>query len=82
MPTVEPPFEADARVMWCHPEGMKYRVGVAFIDEGDAFQSRMVEQVCAIEKYRIEQMKKGRRLTTAEAAAQWVKKFARKFPGH
>lgn len=80
MPTVQPPFEAQARVTWCQAEGVRYRVGVEFMDSNDAFQSRMVEQVCAIEEYRINAMKKGRRLTTPEAADEWIRKFANQFP--
>ena len=30
--TVDPPFEADARVAWCRSEGDGYLVGVEFLD--------------------------------------------------
>lgn len=80
MPTVKPPFEAKARVTWCKPEGPKFCIGVQFMDADDAFQSRMVEQVCEIEQYRINAMKKGRRLTPAEAAEEWIRKYADRFP--
>ncbi|MGQ0814158.1 MAG: PilZ domain-containing protein [Gemmatimonadota bacterium] len=79
MPTVSPPFEANARVAWCRTEGVKYCVGVAFIDASDALKARMVEQACAIEAYRIDAMKKGRRLTAAQAAEEWVRKHGDAF---
>lgn len=74
MPTVKPPFVANARVAWCRPEGTRHCVGVEFTNSDDASQSRMVQQVCAVETYRLEQMKKGRRLTPAEAAEEWNRK--------
>lgn len=78
MPTVKPLFEAVARVQWCRPDGVKYQVGVAFLNSNDAAQSQMIEQILAIEAYRLQEMKKGRRLTTPEASAEWL----RKHPDH
>jgi hypothetical protein len=80
IPTVTPPFEAQARVAWCRAEGAKYLVGVQFLDANDAFQSRMVQQVCAIEQYRQEQKEQGRVLNSQQAAAEWIKRFAGRFP--
>jgi hypothetical protein len=79
--TVDPPFEAEARVAWCKPESGKYLVGVTFLDSTAAFQSRMVQQVCSIENYRQEvEQQEGRKLTTQEAANEWITKFAGRFP--
>ncbi len=80
IPTVNPPFEAQARVAWCRAEGGRFLVGVQFLDSNDAFQSRMVQQVCSIEHYRKEQMQQGRVLDSQQAASEWITKFAGKFP--
>lgn len=81
IPTIEPPFDADARVVWCRPENDAWLVGVEFLDPTHAFQSRMVQQVCSIENYRKEvKENEGRSLTTQEAAAEWITKFAGRFP--
>jgi hypothetical protein len=81
IPTVEPVFAAHARVAWCRPEGEGFLVGVQFLDSTDAFQSRMVQQVCSIENYRREiQQQEGRVLTTQEAATEWITKYAGRFP--
>lgn len=81
IPTVDPPFEARARVVWIKPEGDGFCVGVEFLDANDAFRSRMVEQVCAIEQYRGEvKENEGRELTSPEAAAEWIGRFAGRFP--
>lgn len=81
IPTVQPPFEADARVAWCRPEGGNHLVGVQFLDPAAAFRSRMVQQVCSIENYRREvERVEGRALTTQEAAAEWIAKYAGRFP--
>ncbi|HSK18153.1 MAG TPA: PilZ domain-containing protein [Longimicrobiales bacterium] len=78
---VDPPFEAKARVVWVKGEDDGYCIGVQFLDAADAFRSRMVEQVCAIEQYRREvEEQEGRVMTQAEAAQEWITKFAGRFP--
>ena len=78
---VDPPFEARARVAWINPEGDGYCVGVQFLDASDAFRARMVEQVCSIERYRREvEEREGRVLTSPEAAAEWIGRYAGRFP--
>ena len=81
IPTVEPVFEANARVAWCRREAGKFLVGVQFLDQTAAFQSRMVQQVCSIENYRkeVEQREK-RILSPQDAAAEWIAKYAGRFP--
>lgn len=79
--SVDPPFDGQARVAWCRPEADEYLVGVQFLDPQAAFQSRMVQQVCSIENYRNEvERREGRELSAQEAAAEWVEKFAGRFP--
>ena len=79
--TVEPAFEAAARVAWCRPEADRYLVGVEFLDASDAFRSRMVQQVCSIENYRQEvEEQEGRTLGAGEAAHEWITKYAGRFP--
>lgn len=82
IPSVDPPFVAKARVAWCRPEDGNYLIGASFQDASDAFRSRMVQQVCSIESYRKEvREKEGRDLTTEQASAEWIAKFAGRFPG-
>lgn len=81
IPTVTPPFEASARVAWCRAEGDAFLVGVQFMDAGDAFRSRMVQQVCSIENYRREVAEReGRELSSQDAAAEWIARYAGRFP--
>jgi hypothetical protein len=78
---VVPPFEAHARVVWTSPEGDRFCIGVNFLDASDAFRARMVEQVCSIERYRREvEEREGRVLTAPEAAAEWIGRYAGRFP--
>jgi len=78
---VDPPFEAQARVVWTSPEGDRFCIGVSFLDANDAFRARMVEQVCSIERYRREvEATEGRALTASEAAAEWIGRYAGRFP--
>jgi hypothetical protein len=81
IPSVEPPFEAHARVVWCRPEADQFLVGVEFLDAGDAFGARMVQQVCSIENYRKQVLvETGRELTSQEAAEEWIQLYAGRFP--
>jgi len=81
IPTVQPAFEARARVVWCRPESESFLVGVQFLDAAAAFRSRMVQQVCSIEKYRRDvQRDEGRVLSPEEAATEWITRFAGRFP--
>ncbi len=82
IPTVNPPFRARARVAWCRPEdGGGYLIGASFLDASDAFKSRMVQQVCSIESYRKEvKEREGRELTVQQASAEWIEKYAGRFP--
>jgi hypothetical protein len=80
---VQPPFEAHARVAWCHPgRDGTHELGLEFLDAEDAFLARMVEQVCYIEDYRASVAREeGRQLTSDEAAREWIAKYAATFPG-
>jgi hypothetical protein len=79
---VQPGFEARAQVVWCRRDGDGFVIGVAFIERGDLFRARMVEQICHIEHYRAEVLaSEGRRLDGEQAAREWIQKFAVGFPG-
>ena len=80
IPVVEPPFEAEGRVVWCRPDKDRYRVGIAFGDEALAFSARMVEQVCHIERYRSHLLEQGLELSIEDAAEDWIAKYAAHFP--
>ncbi len=78
---VEPSFTSSALVKWCRKRGDLYDIGVAFSDREDAYRARMIEQVCHIEHYKREALsKQGRKLTGEQAAMEWIKRFASKFP--
>lgn len=79
---VNPPFEANGRVVWATPDGECWCIGVQFLDAADTFRVRMVEQVCAIERYRREvETNEGRVLTPQDAAHEWITRYAGRFPG-
>ncbi|MDH5178342.1 MAG: PilZ domain-containing protein [Gammaproteobacteria bacterium] len=79
--TVQPAFEADGVVAWCREEKNHYMVGMEFVNKEDVFLARMVEQICHIEHYKkTVRRNEGRNLTSQEAAAEWIGKFAEIFP--
>jgi hypothetical protein len=82
MPCLRPVFEVNsARVAWCKNEGSQFAVGVQFLDADVAFRVRMVEQLCHIENYRRDvEIQDGRKLTTEEAAKEWIRLYGSSFP--
>ena len=81
IPKVDAGFCARAVVAWCHFVDPGYRIGVRFLDADDAFQSRMVEQLCAIESYRRQvREREGRELSGEQAAQEWIERYGDCFP--
>lgn len=81
IPFLNPEFQSRAVVKWCRKRGDAYDVGVAFDDQEEAFKTRMVEQICHIEHYKREVYEKeGRVLTGEEAAVEWIRRYAARFP--
>ena len=77
----DPAFQARGVVAWSRRVKDHFDIGVQFIDAETEFGVRMIEQVCYIEKYRREIfMKEGRNLSSGEAAAEWIAKYAADFP--
>ena len=81
IPFINPEFESRAIVVYCRKQKDFYNVGVSFENPEEAFQTRMVEQVCHIEHYKREVLEKeGRELTGEEAALEWISRYAKRFP--
>lgn len=78
---VSPPCNVVGHVIWCKPDNSHFELGVAFGTEADAFKTRMVEQICYIQKYKTDVLQRdGRALSDHEAAIEWVEQFAHDFP--
>lgn len=81
VPVFSDHFEADGTVAWCRHHGNGFEIGVAFASEQDRFAVRMVEQLCYIEEYRARvEREQGRSMSSEQAAAEWVARFAGEFP--
>lgn len=73
-------LEVSGQVVWCEERDDGYEMGIAFYTPADAYQVRMVEQVCQIEQYRQDVWRKeGRDLSQDEAAYEWISRYADKF---
>jgi len=80
-PYLEPHFETGVEVVWCLRKGNQYDVGLRLLDPDDAFQVRMIEQICYIEHFRNEVLAhEGRKLTARQAAMEWIDKYSASFP--
>ena len=81
IPIVQPAFRAAGLVVWCSCAGADYEIGIRFMEADTFFAARMVEQICHIEHYRIEVLRKeGRALDGEAAAAEWIARYAARFP--
>ena len=77
IPLAEYEFEVSGSVVWCHKADHHYEVGVRFDDPQSEHRAQMIEQLCHIERYRSKvQKKEGRLLTSEEAAAEWISRYA------
>lgn len=82
IPLIKPVFQAMGRVLWCRNDKDRFEIGVEFLDKDDLFRARMVEQICHIEQYKQKVLQtEGRNLSGEQAAQEWIKKFAPRFPG-
>jgi hypothetical protein len=80
IPIVKPAYRGFGVVVWCRPEGDHYDIGIQFQEEAEAFKSRMIEQVCQIEHYKLQvQETEGRKLDGESAALEWIHKHAAEF---
>jgi c-di-GMP-binding flagellar brake protein YcgR len=81
IPSVDPKFAGLGRVIWCLEKNDRIEIGLEFVDENDALRAQLIEQVCYIKSYQEDiKIKEGRQMTDEEAAVEWTRKFARKFP--
>lgn len=68
-------------VVWCEQAGSSYEIGIEFEHSRDVFRLRMIEQICHIEHYRKEvEQQEGRKLSSQDAAKEWISKYAGDFP--
>ncbi|MFA9420292.1 MAG: PilZ domain-containing protein [Gammaproteobacteria bacterium] len=68
-------------VVWCEKTTESYEIGIQFEGSKDLFRLRMIEQICHIEHYRKEiKLVEGRELSTAQAATEWISRYASDFP--
>jgi hypothetical protein len=78
IPLVWPDYQGRGVVVWCHPQPPGFEVGIAFDDE-EAFKSKMVQQLCRIEQYRLQMYRQGRQLDGEQAAREWISHHAEEF---
>ena len=81
IPVREPAFEATGTIVWCRQTNHHYEVGVPFADANTEFAVRIIEQIGQIHHDQREVLEReGRVLSGADAAAEWIAKYARDFP--
>lgn len=71
---------ASGQVIWCRKQQSRFLLGIGFDDPEQAYSVRMMEQVCQIESYRLQQQRNGRSLNHEQAAIEWIRLHAADFP--
>lgn len=80
IPVVNPSYAGRGVVVWCKSSGDRYEIGIRFAEKQEAYETRMVEQVCQIEHYKSEVLRaEGRIIDGEQAAKEWIGKFAADF---
>ncbi len=78
---VRPVFEIAGEVVWCRQRSSSWEVAVRFLNAQDAYAARMIEQICHIESYKADMLRReGRALSAEEAAQEWIANYAEHFP--
>jgi len=81
IPSVNGGVRICGRAIWLAKSACGYVIGLSFYSEDEVFRMRMIEQVCHIEAYRSKKLSsEGRRLSSEEAAAEWITRYAASFP--
>lgn len=83
IPVREKLFQLQGRVVFCKEDRKTayYRTGVMFTDFPSAFKARLAEEVLQMMEFRKTLAKEsGRTITEEEAATEWVRLHADKFP--
>lgn len=71
---------AQAQVTNCAASDNDYLLTLAFFDQAQAFQFRMLLQLSHIHRYHQQEQDQGRQLCINEAASEWISRFAESFP--
>ncbi|WP_421864874.1 hypothetical protein [Motiliproteus sp.] len=80
IPSITDSISAITRVLACNPTEQGYQLTLAFDDGYQAFQLRMLEQLCHIRHYHAQLQRDGSGLSLNEAAQNWIKQFGESFP--
>ncbi len=81
LPQISSDYFASVQVIWRRLVGADYELGLVFLDAQQAYQMRMLEQVCHISCYQSWIFEhEGRLLDSEQAAIEWISKFAERFP--
>jgi hypothetical protein len=81
IPVLDQDNRLTGNVVWCEKSGNGYEIGIEFEKSRDTYRLRMIEQICHIEHYRKEvERQEGRRLSSQDAADEWISRYASEFP--
>lgn len=73
----------DGKVVWCEKTQRGYEVGLEFDDPEEIDRLKVIEHICHIENYRKEiETREGRKISSDQAAREWVSRFAGNFSAH
>ncbi|RDE22952.1 hypothetical protein DV711_10395 [Motiliproteus coralliicola] len=80
IPSITDSICAITRVLACNHTEQGYQLTLAFDDQNQAFQLRMLEQLCHIRHYHAQLQRDGSGLSLNDAARNWIQQFGDSFP--
>jgi len=80
IPSIQPEAQITGKVVWYMEQRDSVDIGIQFIDQSNALNVKVVEQLCHIKHYqkKIKQIE-GRDLSDEQAAREWADKFSTDF---
>lgn len=79
-PVLDENTSIDGKVAWCNKTERGYEVGLEFTDPEEVERLKMIDQICQIENFRRDlEQRDGRRLSSEQAAREWISKYAGDF---
>jgi Tfp pilus assembly protein PilZ len=68
------------KVIWCQKSNRGYEIGLEFEDSEEIQRMKMIDQISDIENYKRRiALQEGRKITSEQAAREWVKQYAGDF---
>ena len=78
-PALQNDKSLNGKVVWCNKSKRGYEIGLEFEDPAEVERLKIVDQICQIETFRKETEQQGRKISSEQAASEWISQYAGDF---